>query len=247
MLHITYSKISPYFYWGYLFITITIPLVWMVVAKILLGFLLLIHNNQELIKTTKNILQIFPEGIIIQTWGHTEDKLLVDFVNNTASKELLNENNPQNGQTDRNKIKDILNLVVKMKKEQSNSDQSEQRNTILLSELLMQHTKRIKDSTVVSTPIEIWNNYEEESKDVINSRYLNVKTIKVVWENSKNSFIHVFINTTALKQFEMERARNECLQLMFSSVSHEFRTPLNAFTNSVVMFESNYNQILNNI
>ena len=28
---------------------------------------------------------------------------------------------------------------------------------------------------------------------------------------------------------------------MFASVSHEFRTPLNAFTNSIVLLETNYN------
>ena len=233
----------------YTLITVTIPLIWMVITRILFGFILLIHNNQELIKTTKKILQSFPEGIIIiiQVWDHKETKLSVDFVNDTASKELLDEHNQQNGNVDHSMIKDILSLSVRIIKDQTNSDQSEHKNTIMLSDLLKQHIERIKNTAEVSTPIEIWNYSEEDANKEINIKYLNVKTIKVVWENSKNSFIHVFINTSALKKFEMERAKNECLQLMFSSVSHEFRTPLNAFTNSIVMLESNFTQILNNL
>ena len=34
---------------------------------------------------------------------------------------------------------------------------------------------------------------------------------------------------------------------MFASVSHEFRTPLNAFTNSVILLETNYNMAVNKI
>ena len=50
----------------------------------------------------------------------------------------------------------------------------------------------------------------------------------------------MFVNTTHIKNFETEKARNECLQIMFASVSHEFRTPLNAFINSVMLLENNY-------
>ena len=50
----------------------------------------------------------------------------------------------------------------------------------------------------------------------------------------------MFVNWTHIKNFETEKTRNECLQLMFASVSHEFRTPLNAFTNSIFLLENNY-------
>ena len=70
--------------------------------------------------------------------------------------------------------------------------------------------------------------------------YYNLKTMSVKWENNANSFIHVFDNITSIKQVEMEKARNQCLQLMFSSISHEFRTPINAFSNSMQLIESNY-------
>ena len=47
-----------------------------------------------------------------------------------------------------------------------------------------------------------------------------------------------------MKQYEKERATNKCLQIMFSSVSHEFRTPLNTFSNAITLLNSNISQIL---
>ena len=39
----------------------------MVIARTLLGFILMIHKNHDLIETIKKILEVFPEGIIIQS------------------------------------------------------------------------------------------------------------------------------------------------------------------------------------
>ena len=78
----------------------------------------------------------------------------------------------------------------------------------------------------------------------LKNKFYNVKTMQVDWNDNSNSYIHVFVNTTAVKHFEMEKARNECLQLMFSSVSHEFRTPINAFSNSMQLIELNYHSLI---
>ena len=56
--------------------------------------------------------------------------------------------------------------------------------------------------------------------------------------------MHVFLNTTQVKKYEKEKALNKCLQLMFSSVSHEFRTPLNAFSNALNLLEINDSTLL---
>ena len=50
----------------------------------------------------------------------------------------------------------------------------------------------------------------------------NVKTIRVVWENNKHSFMHVFVDMTSVQNLEKVKATNKWQQLMFSSVSHEF-------------------------
>ena len=88
-------------------------------------------------------------------------------------------------------------------------------------------------------------NCDEESEN--SCIYYNVKTVQLKWGANRYSYIHVFVNTTAVKQIEVEKTRNDWLQLMFSSISHEFRTPLNAFSNSALLLESNYKQLLHNI
>ena len=40
-----------------------------------------------------------------------------------------------------------------------------------------------------------------------------------------------------LNKLEEIRAKNKCQQIMMASVSHEFRTPLNAFSNSLNLIE----------
>jgi signal transduction histidine kinase len=52
--------------------------------------------------------------------------------------------------------------------------------------------------------------------------------MKVDWEDCKEACLHLFIDTTALSKLEKERATNKCQKIMFASMSHEFRTPLNA-------------------
>ena len=89
LLHITYNDISMYFYMGYTLITLLLPLVSMIVARILLGFLLVIHKNKELIKTIKKILKVFPEGIIIQSLDKTSKELIVQFANEIAEKDVI--------------------------------------------------------------------------------------------------------------------------------------------------------------
>ena len=61
---------------------------------------------------------------------------------------------------------------------------------------------------------------------------------------ANNSFLHVFVNVSSIKRLEKERATNKCLHIMFASISHEFRTPLNAFMNAVDLIQLNHNSAL---
>ena len=71
----------------------------------------------------------------------------------------------------------------------------------------------------------------KQSDDSFVERIFNIKSIHVLWEGQP-SFMHVFIDTTDI--FKLEEATNniKCQKIMFASVSHEFRTPLNAISNS---------------
>ena len=89
-IHMKYDNISFYLYVGYFLATCLIPLVWMVVARILLGFIIILQSNQQLIKTIQRILQVFPEGIIIQSLDEKSQQVVLQFVNNTANREIIN-------------------------------------------------------------------------------------------------------------------------------------------------------------
>ena len=71
--------------------------------------------------------------------------------------------------------------------------------------------------------------------DIENQEYdqFVVKTIKINWEDNPNSFMHVFVNITSIVQLEEAKNSIKCQKIMFTSASHEFRTPLNAILNSL--------------
>ena len=71
--------------------------------------------------------------------------------------------------------------------------------------------------------------------DIENQEYdqFVVKTIKINWEDNPNSFMHVFVNITSVVQLEEAKNSIKCQKIMFTSASHEFRTPLNAILNSL--------------
>ena len=246
-IHLTYSNISTFFYLAYIFVVISLPVVTMVIARILLGFILIIHNNQELIKTIKKILEVFPEGIIIQSFDKVSNKLILQFSNEAASKEILNYENLLGKPIDEDK----LNIVLKTSDNIKWTNwiwQKEDLESYSLPEFLQFHTysAQVIESEVWSS-VEVCSKEYNEETDSLKSQFYNVKTLWTRWKNNDNSFIHVFVNTTAVKKFEMEKSRNEVMQLMFSSVSHEFRTPINAFTNSIALIEWNYQCFLNKL
>ena len=85
------------------------------------------------------------------------------------------------------------------------------------------------------------NSFERVKKE--ESKFYSIKTIKVAWMDNNNSFMHVFIDNTNVKRLSKEKAMNKCLHIMFSSISHEFRTPLNALMNATSILKSQFREI----
>ena len=56
-------------------------------------------------------------------------------------------------------------------------------------------------------------------------------------ENNKK-FMHIFVETTQISQLEEARAQNKYQKQMLANVSHEFRTPLNAMSMSLVLLKN---------
>jgi two-component system, OmpR family, sensor kinase len=56
--------------------------------------------------------------------------------------------------------------------------------------------------------------------------------------------MHVFIDTTGVLRLEEEKRNLKYQRIMFVSVSHEFRTPLNVIINSFEFIEDQFSYIL---
>ena len=250
--NIVYNNIPIYYYAGFIFITIVFPLIVMMIAKVLLEFLNLLHKNAELIRTINHILQVFPEAVLIQAFDDETKQMVIKFANNAAKKEILNWDQDifgnENEEFNNKIIQDdnliyVLTDVEHCSKTPQNSILLASEETITLSQLLRKHSNAIQNrETEVASTVQM--QFKDKS---VESKYFNIKTVKVKWESYKNSYIHMFMNTTHIKNYEKEKATNKALQLMFSSVSHEFRTPLNAFMNSMLLIENDYNSFIKNI
>lgn len=74
-------------------------------------------------------------------------------------------------------------------------------------------------------------------------RIFNIKTLEVSW-NEVPSYMHVFIDTTDIRKLEEANNNIKLHRIMFASVSHEFRNPLNAIINSYQFISSKFESIL---
>ena len=107
----------------------------------------------------------------------------------------------------------------------------------------------LNNHKIVERLVQIKSNFcdrnldDDLSTDSTQFSMFHVKTIEVCWENNSSSYLHVFINTDEIRKLERVRATNRCQQAMFASVSHEFRTPLNAFMNSLELIDMQMNEV----
>ena len=126
---------------------------------------------------------------------------------------------------------------------------------ISLENFLNQQEANIQfgEKEIFEKTIKVKNTLDQLQSDFIKSckqnacenddKFFNVKSIKVNWKDNKESFMHVFINTTQVKKLEQERANRQYQQIMFASLSHELRTPINAFSNSLLLAKLTFEEI----
>ena len=140
----------------------------MVVAKILLGFILMLNNNHELINTFKKILQAFPEGIIIQSFDEKLKKLVVQFVNNTAAKEIIDYNNHLEKEIDENRLKFKIEINKCLSEFSASWDNSDTNSKFTLSEIL---TSQIEEAKLLFPSIYLEKNWVKD-RFFVTSKFL---------------------------------------------------------------------------
>ena len=202
------------------------------ICKVVLEFLLLYNKNKKLISTIKQVIEAFPEGVVIR-----------DDQNNKLSRSLLYANHL---------AKDNLNLSDAGLEESNISQpkfsfcsEENKNSTFSFIEILEKMEDKVcKNKMNNEICIKMIQGLSESSNSSKSSiRYFTLKTINVEWEASECAFMHVFINISNIKRLEKEKATNKWLHIMFASISHEFRTPLNSFTNSLDLLKINFDTI----
>ena len=197
----------------------------------------LIIENKRLISEMKKILQTFPHGVIIQSRSkETFDKIY--FSNKEFEMQI------QNIHDDLEELKKI-NVTFDLDLNEEGGSTLTKTN---LSELLKHQEEKLKGfaaCTQNNIRIECRNDHslrpnseEDDSIEQIEIKHFNIKTLKVCWEGNKDSYMHVFIDTTDIIKLEEANNNIRCQRIMFASASHEFRTPLNAISNSIEFIES---------
>ena len=179
----------------------------MVIARIVLAFMMLVHNNQDLTKTIKQILEVFPQGIIIQSIDKVTQHLIVKYVNKTSAKEILSYSDPSDKPINDSLLKYKLKDNDTFEKNLLSNNIAKPKN-LKLSELLRFHSETVEAGEIsTKNCIEIRHHESKQIEQKI--KFYDVKTLPVKWENNGNSFIHIFNDTTTLKKFEAEKVRNE--------------------------------------
>jgi hypothetical protein len=197
------------------------PILCILILKMILIFLVSVHHNKKLASSIKNILQVFPECVIIRGKDHNSGASYEPvFINNQAVKELWDE-------------EDVEVNILK--------DNDENVEKIDLERLLTSQENKIRESVHIIEAADIGKimvtRYSEDNKGSDEPKFYTLKTLKVTWSSSSHAFMHVFISTASIHKLESAKATNKCMHIMYSSISHELRTPINAFVNAIEMIK----------
>jgi len=247
----TYGTVPFYLKLGSIYSAIIYTFVWINHSQQLKEHLKVLKENKDLIKTIKTILQIFPEGVIIRSLDPESLKILTKFANDVAVNEHLSQDED---------VQDVTTTarILRQSGEAESIDDynsyPEELDLHMILSIQEAECKKLDDNMkAIENMIQVTRKYNEDVKvdsedsqewDELRHDNYNIKTIRVNWEdNDEDSFMHVFINTTQIQKLEQIKATNRCQKIMFSSVSHEFRTPLNAFFNSLELIGTNVGQI----
>jgi len=180
-------------------------------SKIVKVFLSLLFENKQLIKTIKHILEVFPEGIIIQTPKRGTENDEINFTNEIAKKSLLTEQDSERVPVDHELgrlFRDSADYQSQDMEENPNGEQIENRLKTLDELLQIQKDKFIEFEADVSSRVDMLKSIEDD-QEVEEVTSFDVKTIKISWDNSDNAFMHIFVNTTLTKTLEKEKATNK--------------------------------------
>lgn len=237
LMHYVYGVLNPQFYMGFVIYVILFPMIPVGVSKLVRDLLKLLQENKELAETIQIILQRFPEAVLITSLNNFGGESILHFANNLAKNNFIWNWDKENHKPHLNHSVIVEN---ERNEEQSGSDLIDDPLIQSISNYLKYHEKQWASlSKSASSKIKILSNIDGSESN----KFYQLKSVKVKWNECEESYMHMFVDTTTIKEWEKEKATNKWLHAMFSSVSHEFRTPINAISNSIDLMILNFTKI----
>lgn len=196
------------------------------------------QTNQDLGKTMINTLQIFPDSVIVNS---NQPHSQIVFCNNSAYSELYDSEVKSDEEQLRNPNNRFVPLQTNLSNQRRNSKLlAEPLDYMTLGEILKYQEDQITHKNdLVETEIEQQKHEVGEQPP----QYHTVKSFKITWCNFTDAYMHVFVNNTHIKNYEKEKAINKCFNMILSSISHEFRTPINAIRNGLSLLKLNCSNV----
>ena len=195
MLNYYFDKRPLKLYSAFSFVGILFPVSIYYGTKKIKEIIILLKINKDLIHTIRSILQVFPEGVIIQSIDPLTKQTVIKFANDVANQFLKQVNDSVEVSSE---LKVIPDSPAKNQKDQQLAE-------FLLGQELKMDTQKLDNSNQMIELREYKQQIEEmkelscdakvEEDENEKSEFYNIKSIKVQWENC-NSFMHVFVNTT---------------------------------------------------
>ncbi|CAI2365961.1 unnamed protein product [Moneuplotes crassus] len=177
-----------------------------------------ILKNKKLIAEMKKVMQILPFGVVI--WpSKVTDKWFTNIEFTSKYAKI------------RKDLEELNSIDVSFVEEDKQNHQDGPRELSAFLKAQQQQLDSKDSMTDNDVKIECNPHSLIEQADDTDSRTCNVKTLMVEWEGAE-AYMHVFVDITDVIKLEEAKNNIKCQKIMFTSASHEFRTPLNSITNS---------------
>ena len=184
---------------------------------------------EKLSEEKEKLFQVFPNGVLIHSFTDDSHPEKVLFTNDEFKSQI---------QDIRNKVDELDNIQVSYFTDEEHLNERKTDLHQYLNEEqkqsignLIRERNRVKFVWSPGVLREEGGYQLPDQKKVTSEGIFNIKSMQVEWEGEK-CLMHVFINQTDIVKLEEAKNNIKCQKIMFASVSHEFRTPLNAIVHS---------------
>jgi hypothetical protein len=188
-----------------------------------------INTNEKLVAEMKRLLEIFPESVFIYRKGSQKSDEIT----------WLNKHFEQNICNLENGISELQKIAAKVNSSDESNDQSNKSEIIKnLHDLIRSQQEQVEKDSILEignvkiNSLGINSKPDLKIKKTKKFRDFSIKTLKICWDGEKDVYMHVFIDNTNVTQLIEAKNDIKLQKIMFTSASHEFRTPLNAILNS---------------